>query len=1010
MVDLERFKEVVREIQEVLYGNAKVQADAVQSLQREYSEAVAEINLRLEKCCSLLKKGLRTDALRECDVPPNLFEVVDVADFRERFLWGEFLAQNDLPTPPELATGQIDLITEAVPQEARLKQLMEKHRLFALARAPLRRRLKVLRQIQVKDPENKLWRPDIRSYEQARLKEIKAESKAASNESDLKELSLLVSELESSEWLNPVPESLGEFVQESHSRVQKQLAMQELEEVAHALNDAFADLDVQTGYNLRKRWSSRALIVQLDASEPVSELAQPALEWLQREDEQDRVNNEFVERYHGLGDLLDQEVPLKIREIESDRTVVSRAFEHLEQLRTDLDDEQGEQLAAITQRVRQRLSQMQERERRVRRNRLVGIVLSVLVVAGVTGWSIDQGLVVRRAGNYAGHIQALIDKSELDSAGDMLDKLKTGDPRVFQHSDVQGLVANLDSARGKEGTRLATRKGLKTDIEGKLENPSWENVAEAERLFGEFKKHSIPEKDSAADTELESGISAFKSKVQGAVDDEFLKEFGRIQQEYDSTDINLVEKTEILLSKLLETPNVTAGLLSPVRVFETRVKADLSGMRRDGRKNSLFAAITKAVGDVENFRGELKNFSELADFRAENTSREFRDVLQKDIPLVSGIEAWSKMTRELSTRDLSNLSVKEATSLSARCESLLEDQPGHPSAKVVKQLQPYLMSVMARLGDEDVSILDGLEKALNNPIVAELFMVRTKEGKRFYSRKRPISMGKTTYRIEHFVDVGDLSEVKVRLLPVSLIANEKDGNGQFILESPQSRFREVALRQIDLLRREKGAWHQAFMKLLVELREDKEMEPLLKVQLLRVVTVVAVTGHSFLRDILKDDIKETAKGVEDIDIDVNWIHPEPKEDVDDIAKSRREAERLLVKLFALRTIEETIPERVKQLVQPDVGREYSWVGWLHKDAKGAYTCSMGSTAPKDRELGLFVLFASDGSDSISAEKVGTYRSGGGVKLQFKVPTLAVEGRPVYASEPRKVRTGSKANP
>ena len=998
MIDLDRFKEVIREIQDVLYGHVNLDTDEVGSLHREYGVAVDEINTRLKRCCELLNSGQRTDALQECDVPPSLFEVVDVADFRERYLWGEFLAETEFPNPPELEKGLAEQIVAAVPQEARLKQLMTKHRLLALARSPLRLRLMVLREIQSKDPENKLWRPDIRGYEQLRLKEMKRESKAATDASDLKQLTLLVNEIEESDWLDAVPSSLAEFVQEGHSRVRKEQARLELEEIAAGLYEAFSDLDLDHARLLRERWRTRILIVELAADDPLSDLAAPALEWLVREDERDTVQNEFSEWHQELSEVLKEEIPHDIRSMESHRSALSRVFDQVDRLRTELDDDQGELLSQVTSRVHQRLSQMQDRERRVRRNRLVGIVLAIMVVAGLAGWGIDHALVVRRARGFTKNIQDLVDNGSLGSADELIEKVKANDARAFRHPDVQGAIANLAAATLLEKIRLDTRQKLVGTIRARLKEVSWESRDEAERLFGELKKHSVPKTDSKEDAQIETELGDVTARLQEQTNTAFLNEFDQIKKAYKSDDVNEAEKAQDLVAKLFEIPRVAAGLLPAARVFQTRVRTDIATMRRSSRRTLLFASITKAVGDQEKFRRELKNFSELPDFQADSTSKDFRKVLDKELPLVPGIARWTRLTRDLSARDLSKLSVKDAKTLAEKISTLLDDYPGHPAAKPVAKLKTYVDSVVARVDADGSSVVEDLEKILNGAVIAELYMLQTTENLRYYSRKRPIPMGKSL-RIDHYVKL-DLSETKVRLLPLAKLANLKTSNGNLIVDSPQSRFRESTLRKIDQLRLDESTWHTAFMKMLIELRDDRQMEPILKYQLLHLVCTLAMHGHSVVAEVLKDDRAVLERARTEIDRNVNWIHPVPLDDVDEVKKARRDAVRTIDKLAVLKRLEKTLPERIAELKQPDLGRDYEWIGWLHKGSDSTFRCALGPGVAANVDRDLYLLIPSEDGDTIVAEKVGTCRKGL-VNLGLSNVAFTVEGRPVFASRPRK---------
>jgi hypothetical protein len=190
------------------------------------------------------------------------------------------------------------------------------------------------------------------------------------------------------------------------------------------------------------------------------------------------------------------------------------------------------------------------------------------------------------------------------------------------------------------------------------------------------------------------------------------------------------------------------------------------------------------------------------------------------------------------------------------------------------------------------------------------------------------------------------------------------------------------------------------MQMLIELRDDRQMEPILKYQLLYRVCGMASLGDSVVAEVLKEDRAVLERARTEIDRNVNWIHPEPPDDVDEVKKARRDAARTIDKLTVLKRLEKTLPDRIAELKQPDLGRDYEWVGWLHKGSDSTFRCSLGPgvSAAVDRDL--YLLFPSEDGDTIVAEQVGTSRKGI-IKLALSDVALTVEGRPVFSSLPKK---------
>ncbi len=95
----------------------------------------------------MLKAGLRSEAIQQCEVEPNLLDVVATLDFPERDYWVQLLNQYGHPSSGPLLMDVAADLNEAYAEEQPLETLLDRHRLLALAHSPLRLRIKTLRQL-----------------------------------------------------------------------------------------------------------------------------------------------------------------------------------------------------------------------------------------------------------------------------------------------------------------------------------------------------------------------------------------------------------------------------------------------------------------------------------------------------------------------------------------------------------------------------------------------------------------------------------------------------------------------------------------------------------------------------------------------------------------------------------------------------------------------------------------------------------------------------------------------
>ncbi len=325
---------------------------------------------------------------------------------------------------------------------------------------------------------------------------------------------------------------------------------------------------------------------------------------------------------------------------------------------------------------------------------------------------------------------------------------------------------------------------------------------------------------------------------------------------------------------------------------------------------------------------------------------------------------------------------------------LLDDQKGFPAAKALEELLPHLAAVTRRTDPAShESIHLKLIELLNNPTVSDLRMAESQDGKRYYFHGKPFHFG-NNWKIRYF-KAFDLSETDTVTFAAADIRNSAAGDG-FDWTSPQSKFSKLALDRLAKLGQDN--WETTFHGILADLYEQKRMEPILKVQLIRRVLDIACQGSyclakAFAKD--RDLIKNTP-----LDEEANWISPENQQ-----AKTAREAaQRLLDQVRNPRDACKEAAMEFARLNRPLLGKRYRWIGWLYQAQPNQWTCAIPPGPADTNPAELYVAYRLSSDLPVRLDRIGELRKGKFV-LGSPYKTALVEGRPVYASSrnnPRQV--------
>ena len=435
MIDVNR---LVGEIRAFLQAADRTADSRMANLATNYSAACAQANERLNRCGSFLRQGLRSEALQLAEADPNLLDMVAVLDFPERPEWESLALAYGWPKTPALAIEQAQALNTAYAEAHPLEDLLRKHRRLALVRAPLARRLVIMRQIRQLDPNNPIWAEDIARFEQARCEELEKEIRLGRADLDSVRLEAIVQELETTEWSSGPNGALTALAGEAAAHAKREEARMALASLIAPLHRAHADKDFAMGQQLRARWEALSAAAAVSSGSTLAGQAQPVFDWLQREDRRLEREQAFHETIQDIERVLDGE---------GDR----RTLPGLEQEALEF----GRSLPKLLELRLKEYHRAQQRSTR-RRNRVaVATAVGMLLLFwGIVAWSNARLARQQEIEKTAAKVQALVQSGALKEAEEALDRLETTYPEASETDAFAPASIKLREAQRVEAERV----------------------------------------------------------------------------------------------------------------------------------------------------------------------------------------------------------------------------------------------------------------------------------------------------------------------------------------------------------------------------------------------------------------------------------------------------------------------------------------------------------------------------------------------------------------------------
>lgn len=887
----QRYDQLAGDVHDVLAQANDVEREKFTTISAAYSDAVAEINERLRRATSLVHKGLRDEAIQECEREPNLLDSFELLDIRDQTLWLSMHRLLKVPLPPPLLVQQAAELNSAYAIQVPLAELLRKHRLLALGHAPLVSRIAVLRQISGNDPNSEVWHTDIKAYETERIAEIRSELPKISQSRDLSAIRSLYRELNNELWIVPLPNEIKLRATEVLHELEIASARAKLNVCSANLLDAFAELDITRGLECRDEWELYLGPARLPPESPVLAETQPALDWLAEQEIQQQRDAEQLGLLSRLEAILDDDT--------STRHELDATYNRLSTFDATISP-------VLTRRYRNRIQALQLKEHRVQTLKLVAIVGGLAIFAGAVFMGLRSYQFNARVREAAQQLEAHRQGREWQEGLSLLKVSREASPEIFAASVFQAAKQRFDENLKSDETRKSEFNRLVEAI--RLGGVTIEDAPELSAL----KKLAVTPDEERLHAELERQKDHHDAEKEALDRERLTSIVGQLDADFRKLPQPNLAQLRSLLTRLRQArkdyPYALRGRNDSEQVseldvsLERRIERRLSEVERDSRVAELLSSIHECLG--KSMPAFAQKIDELQQVLANSEpGRQLGDTFKEK-------QAWLSLESiRLALLPMANrvhlASADQAKGVLAELSTVTSAHGGFPRTLV--PLKEHMTAITRRRG------LIVLGKLVPNPIRGE--------------------------------------------------------------DEPHADLIKDLLVRYQAIIRQPTEWEQQFREILARLVSDQNVDPILKLKLLRVALKQSAQGSFACKRAFQPLLQRIeSKEVETI----------LREGADDQAVR-------FVSQLPYRGALRKHREIVKTL--SEIPKSILWVGWLRPSGYGdgqdaGIQCDLVNGTPDGK---LFVL-VNEPSGSMDFQLLGSVRNS---QSKITNDSLVQVGRPLY---------------
>jgi hypothetical protein len=895
------------EIRQALERPDGISEETMRPLAEQFDDAVRAVNERLNEAAALLRKNLRSEAIQAASRNPNAMEAAASLDFPELPEWQEILQFLAIQVPQLIDQDKVQQLNEAIVEGQPIEELLKKHRLLAIAKAPLSWRLKVLRRIAEVDQMNPIWLEDIENYEAARRKTLADEVGAAIKSKDLAAIEKLHTELTTSNWVTSPPRELIDSLQHAITKNQVKHQLAELKKTAEQLHAAFSEFNEAAARSLSAQWQDQSQNFGNSMPADLLEEVEPALTWLAELDAYAAVTQQRENAIQTLENALDSR---------RDLPTLQKAFSNASRFDDPLPVELEQRFRTITEEMRlvgKRKTQL----------RIVGIVAATLLVAaGVAFWQYRQ-LQQRRVDDAVTQFSSLVQSNKTSEATAFWKRLETQDKDLTENAALLSLYGQLENQIQKEADR-------KQEFESYLQQAANEDPASIDQAaLNEADKLALSEDEKARVFAIQQQLDQHDRAMADQQTTAALETIAEIRSElntlenepledFDMGNIKTIITTLDNISRLY--PRRTGNVDGQVTIERTRATGLEDAVDEYRRRTAMIAAATKplfSASTLNAYQAALKRYAQT--ITTTKTGREYEQSLNENGLWQKGLQS-NELPITLRKSLPFGLTKEEIAALLDLQQTIESQTAANP---LLEEFKSTTNDALSETGDP-LSELDNLKSDISRLPISQLVTIEvnsaTDDGKvlrylaynRDYQRMREKLTQEAQIGIKHLADADGAVTTSTISGPAKRVHVEPGRTITWLLEELDSRR--------DALEKD---WGAGILKLCAEIRSRRDLDGLVKEELIYQVLQTCAKGSSSMQKHLSAPISalKIREGTRQ-----DWAVPQAPSDT--LAPSV-ESEVIAPIATVFKTIEQD-----SQKISPATNLEYLWIGFLMRDSSG----------------------------------------------------------------------------
>lgn len=730
---MRRTSELVDAVKGAISG-ATMDAAVELALAQEVVRACADTRERLVRAIDLMRQGLRGEAMVIVDVRPMLTETAAALSDPVMARWRKRCMERGLPVPTPIDAELVHELSEGVAEaeDPRVDQLMRRLRYQNLAHAPAHERLRTMWALRRIDPAS-VRDEDVRSFEQAALKELMDRLRQAVQADDAAAACVARDELRRPDWSDrdiasrrATAETECGALEARHAARRGGLELDALESCVMR-GDAGAARDALDRYE--------AIVMEVHAlggkvPEDMRSRARPLAQWV-------------ADRESAHAQESDQRD--RLERLESMALSQSATVQELERALLECDTAGLSVPDAVRSSVERRILSERRRRSRVRAAAVASAILMVAALAAGGAW---WAVALQREADVAKLVaaaNAALERGDLEGADRMVSDAADAAAWMRSHESIAGVRESVVAARvAREAQDRAFEDAVAAAGDPRAESARAELGEAALRLA------RTPEQRARAEQWITSQ-SAERLRRQRAVDAAFTAEVDRLSERLGAVEGNGEGREEELERIATEAERLSRGASAgPDAQLALQRLTSRIGMQKDmmSRERAMRAAADS----------ESRALEELVERAPESLATALAEFVRKYPDSVRTPDFSAALLREAAWRDA--LSLPE---LSARVSRSLDSGDPAERARAADAISramgaspkspwiPGLTSAQELCMPQDrwVQMLEDLITL--NP-VTRLRMVELKDGTRHYydeSAKAPVNAadGKRVYTV-----------------------------------------------------------------------------------------------------------------------------------------------------------------------------------------------------------------------------------------------------------------------